>query len=135
MNRKWNKITRNGGNLIDLDLQVPETKLCQYPPPQRTWSASGDHEKCLLLPPPLPTKSGRHTEITKKFFLLLPPPPPPNAVGIRRSRKIYRVNTSAGCPHPHKNPGYAVDCSKDNVVVRFARKDILCLNDDMTDKS
>ena len=38
------KIYRNWGNLIDLDLQLPEKNVCHYPPPpQRIGSTTGNH--------------------------------------------------------------------------------------------
>ena len=70
--RKCKKISRNGGHLIDLYLQLPE-KNSAAPPPHRIGSAWGKYGNfCYNLPPP-------------------------NVVGFRRSRKIYRV-ASAGWP-------------------------------------
>ena len=83
---KCTKMSRNRDNFLDLDVQLPEKNSPSIPPPQRTWSAFGDHGKFRLLPPP-----------------------PANLVGFWRSRKIYRV-ASAGWPPPrNKNPGYAVE--------------------------
>ena len=50
LNQKPKKMSRNLGYLTVVYLELPE-KMLPLPPPQRTYSASGDHGKFLLLPP------------------------------------------------------------------------------------
>ena len=74
----------------------PRENFSYYPPPHRMWLFSGDHGKCLLLPPPshphrIRLASGDHGQ-----YLLLPP---------------HRTWSAAGAhgnvAPPNKNPGYA----------------------------
>ena len=65
VSRKCQKISRNRGNLIDLDLQPPGKKFCHYPPPHRIGPASGNYGHFCYYPPP--TESGRPPEITENL--------------------------------------------------------------------
>ena len=50
-------IAVDGNNFCYYSLEITENYCYYPPPPHRMWSASGDHGKFLLLPPP--TESGR----------------------------------------------------------------------------
>ena len=117
------KNSRNGGNLIDLDLLLPKNKKKL----SHGWlMVMGEPKKFLLLPPP-PTESVRTTAIPENLWYYPPPPlnlpglrtaipenfcyypPPPNLVGLRRSRKIG--------PPQKKNPGYAVAANDTDYLI------------------
>ena len=78
--QKWQVISRSPGNIkkspgIEVILLqttgrkkcLPLENFCNYPPPQRTRPAYGDHGKFLLLPPLPPTESGRFPEIPQNL--------------------------------------------------------------------